>query len=428
MRIRLTALALAAAVVAPAAMAQAPATPPKPFPVQPPPPPYHPPAPGQPVELKPPNAKEQPPAFKEQTRAPYTPSSVKFEVKTVAEGLYEPWGLAFLPDGRMLVTERPGNIRIVSKDGSLSPPVAGTPPVHIQQISGMQDVVLDPHYASNHLIYWTFVEGRPGLPNGTGVAVARARLVDGAPPRVEDVKIIYRQEPDRATEHSNYGGRMLFDRDGYLLVTLGDRDGMPERPFIQKTDNGIGKVVRITTDGAPAPDGPFAKTAGALPELWALGLRNPLGITARPGTRELWVSDVGPKGGDEIDILKPGANYGWPVIGYGTEYSGDRIGVGTQQAGMEQPVYFWDPVISPSSVMFYSGALFPAWKGNAFVTSLTQRRLVRLVLKGDKVVGEDPLVYDLGERLREAVQGPDGAIYLITDNEKGRILKLVPAG
>ncbi len=408
-------------------LAQTPAAAPDPPAAQatrppPPPPPAPPLIPGQPVEYRPPNAVSQTPAFPQQTRAPYTPSNVHFQVKTVASGLHDPWGLAFLPDGRMLVTERPGQIRVVS-GGQLSEPIEGVPTVHIQQISGLQDIVIDPKFKSNHLVYWTFVEART---TGSATSVARGRLVDGPKPHFEDVTIIYRQKPDLVTEHSNYGGRMLFDPQGNLLVTLGDRDSMSVRPLIQQMDTGVGKVVRITTDGKPAPGNPFVGKAGILPEIWASGFRNPLGIGPRPGTKEIWVVDVGPFGGDELDLLKPGGNYGWPVIGYGLEYSRQQIGVGTQKDGLEQPVYYWDPVISPSSVMFYSGGLFPAWKGDAFVTSLTQRHLVRLVLDGQKVVGEDRLLVDLKERLREVKQGPDGGIYILTDSDPGRLLELVP--
>jgi glucose/arabinose dehydrogenase len=431
MSFRAIAAVVLALVVAGPSFAQTPATAPTPpsRPAGPPPlPPYVPPAPGQPVERQPSSARgqTQTPAFPEQNRAPYTPSHVQFNVETFADGLVQPWGLAFLPDERMLVTERPGRIRIVSKDGKLSDPIDGVPPVHIQQISGLQDVAIDPHFSSNHLVYWTFVEPRPGPANSSATSVARGRLVEGPKPRFEDVKIIYRQEPDLVTEHSNYGGRIVFDAKGYMFVTLGDRDSMSVRPMIQQMDTGVGKVVHITTDGAPAPNNPFLHKAGVLPELWALGFRNPIGATLKPGTQDLWVVDVGPRGGDEIDQVLPGRNYGWPVIGYGQEYTGDRVGEGTQKAGYEQPIYYWDPVISPSGIAFYTGDKFPDWKGNVFVTSLTQRHLDRLVMKGEKVVGEERLLYDLGERLRQVKQGPDGLLYILTDNDKGRILRITP--
>ena len=395
---------------APAPAAVATPAPARQGPPPPPPPPNGWPIAGQPIEYLPKSAQgqHQTPAWPTQTRAPYTPSHVKFQVQTFASGLEDPWGLAFLPDGRMLVTERPGRIRIVGKDGSLSPAIAGTPPVHVQQISGMQDVVLDPHFAQNHLIYWTYVEprGTQGPKTSSGVALARGRLVDGPQPRLEDVKVIYRQKPDLVTEHSNYGGRMTFGADGYLYLSLGDRDGLDVRHYIQALDNGVGKIVRLRTDGSAAPGGPFARTPGALPELW--------------------VVDVGPRGGDFLARVQAGRNYGWPLTRYGQEYSGEEVGKGPHLAGMEEPNYYWDPVISPSSVTFYDGRMFPAWRGSAFVTSLTQKHLVRLDMKGDRVVGEERLLADQNERLREVKQGPDGSIYVLTDNAKGRILRLTP--
>ena len=412
---------------APAAPVAAPA-PARQGPPPPPPPPAGWPTPGQPVEYLPKSAQgqHQTPAWPTQTRAPYSPSKGRFQVQTFATGLEDPWGMAFLPDGRMLVTERPGRIRIVGKDGSLSPAIAGTPQVHIQQISGMQDVVLDPHFAENHIIYWTFVEARglEGPKVATGVALAKGRLVDGPQPRVEDVQVIYRQKPDLATEHSNFGGRMTFGADGYLYLTLGDRDGLDVRHYIQALDNGVGKIVRIRTDGSAAPGGPFARTPGALPEIWAYGFRNTLGITFRGRTGQLWAVDVGPRGGDYLQLIKPGKDYGWPLSRFGQEYSGEEVGKGPHLAGMEEPVYYWDPVISPSSVTFYDGKMFPEWKGNAFVTSLTQQHLVRLVMNGDWVAGEERLLADQHERMREVMEGPDGSLYLITDNAKGRILRI----
>jgi len=379
---------------------------------------------GEPVECRDRNAPDQTPAFAQQTRAPFTPSNVALTVETIAEGLEFPWGLALLPDGRFLVTEKAGTMRIVS-GGTLSAPVAGLPPVTVQEISGLDDVALDPDFARNQRIYWSYVENRPA---GNVLAVARGRLVDGPAPRVEDVTVIYRQEPDLKSEHGNFGARLLFDRQGMLFVTLGDLASTPLRPYIQQLDSGIGKIVRITTDGQPAPGGPFAGQAGARPELYALGFRNPLGLAFRPGTDQLWEVDVGPFGGDELNLIRPGANYGWPVINYGLEYSRQPVGEGTARAGLEQPVYFWDPVISPSSLMFYSGDMVPQWKGNAFVTSLSQAHLVRLVLDGDRVVGEERLLADRRERLRLVRQAPDGALYVLTDGAKGKLLRVTPAG
>ena len=382
------------------------------------------PAPGQPVECRNRNAADQTPAFPEQTRAPFTPSNVALNVETIAEGLEFPWGMAVLPDGRFLVTEKAGQMHIISQ-GQLSAPVEGLPPVTVQEISGLDDVALDPDFANNQRIYWSYVENRPA---GNVLAVARGRLVDGPAPRVEDVKVIYRQEPDLKSEHGNFGARLLFDNDGALFVTLGDLASDPLRPYIQQLDSGIGKIVRITPDGAPAPGGPFAGQAGARPELYAVGFRNPLGLAFRPGTEQLWEVDVGPFGGDELNLIEPGRNYGWPVISYGLEYSRRQVGEGTARDGLTQPVYFWDPVISPSSLMFYSGEMFPAWRGNAFVTSLSQTHLARLVLEGDRVVGEERLLADRRERLRLVKQAPDGALYVLTDGPQGKILRVTPAG
>jgi glucose/arabinose dehydrogenase len=415
----LAAGALVLAGTAYAQQAQAPA----PARAAPPPQPTCTPTASQPVECRRANAPDWKPAYAGQTRAPYAPSNVALNVETLAEGLANPWGLALLPGGRFLVTEKAGTMRIIER-GKLSAPVAGLPPVTVQEISGLDDVALDPNYARNHLIYWTYVDHRAA---GNTLAVARGRLTEGPSPRVDDVKVIYRQEPDLKSEHGNFGARLLFDRTGNLFVTLGDLASDPLRPYIQRLDSGVGKIVRITTDGAPARGNPFARTPGARPELYALGFRNPLGLAYRPGTDQLWETDVGPFGGDELNIIKPGANYGWPLINFGLEYSRKPVGEGgVQKAGLEQPVYFWDPVISPSSLMFYSGTMFPQWKGNAFVTSLSQTHLVRLVLKGDRVVGEQRLLADRKERLRLVKQAPDGALYVLTDGAQGKLLRLTP--
>lgn len=378
---------------------------------------------GAPVEEADANAVDQATAFPEQTRAPSVVSSTAFDVEVIAEGLAEMWGMAFMPDGRMLVTERDGTMRIIN-DGKVSQPVAGLPEITRQEISGLADVILDPDFTENNRVYWTYVEARP---EGNMLTVARGVLVDGPTAKLDDVTVIYRQEPNLPSEHGNFGARMLFDDSGALFVTLGDLASTPLRPYIQQKNSGIGKIIRITTDGEPAAGNPFADEEGALPELWALGFRNPLGLTFRPGTDQIWGLDVGPRGGDELNMIEAGKNYGWPVNSYGTEYSGDVVGEGPASEGYEQPVYFWDPVISPSSVTFYSGDMFPEWKGNAFVTSLSQMHLVRLVLDGDKVIAEERLLTDPAERLRLVKQAPDGSIYVLTDGVEGKILRLVPA-
>ena len=392
----------------------------------PPPPPEAPwvaPAAGQPVETAAAHGKDQTPAFPGQTRAGYRPSNVAFDVQTVADGLEHPWALAFLPDGRMLVTEKQGRLRIVAADGTLSPPVAGLPAVDARQGGGLMDVIVDPGFATNRLIYWVYSEPRG---DGSGATVARARLSASGPARVEDIQYIFRMTPTVDSVRS-FGARMAFGKDGTLFIGLGDRDFPEWRPLIQPLDTDIGKVVRINPDGSIPKDNPYLNTAGARPELFAVGFRNVLGVAIDPRTGKLWTHENGPFGGDELNQVQGGRNYGWPVISYGREYSGGKIGEGlTQKAGMEQPVYYWDPVVAPSGMAFYTGDRFPAWKGSLFIGSLRQKHLIRLVLEGDRVVGEERLLTGENERIRDVRQGPDGALYLLTDADKGRVIRLAP--
>jgi aldose sugar dehydrogenase len=379
------------------------------------------------VELLPRWAAHQQPAFAGQTRAPAQHSAVAFDVLTVARGLQNPWGLAFLPDGRMLVTERPGRLRIVAHDRSLSPPVAGLPSVDARGQGGLLDVALDPGFASNGLIYWSYAEPREDGLNNT--AVARGRLVDGAAPRVEGVQPIYHQAPAmKSTAH--FGSRLVFGRDGTLFVTQGDRSITAGRMQAQRLDGLLGKIVRLNPDGSIPPDNPFAATAGVRPEIWSIGHRNIQGAALHPATGELWEVEHGTRGGDEINISRKGRDYGWPTIAYGIEYNGMPItGHLTAKDGMEQPRYYWDPVIGPSGMAFYTGSLFPAWKGSLFIGGHQTEDLVRLTLDGEKVIGEERLLTDLKpnrERIRDVRQGPDGALYLLTDSAQGRLLKLVP--
>jgi glucose/arabinose dehydrogenase len=355
------------------------------------------------------------------TRAPAAKSAARFSVVTVASGLDHPWGLRFLPDGRMIVTERVGRLRLVSPSGHLSPPVAGVPKVVASGgQAGLFDVALDSGFSQNHTLYIAYFERRPG--GGQGLSVARARLEENGAPRLENVKVIFRAEPDNGPA-INLGGRLLIGKGGTLFVTVGDRFTQRDKAQDLSADNG--KIVRIATDGSTPKDNPFVSRKGARGEIWSFGHRNPEGLAFRPdGT--LWDVEHGAKGGDEINLIKPGHNYGWPVITYGVDYSGEKIGVGTSKPGMDQPVYYWDPSIAPSGMAFYTGDLFPQWKGNLFVGALKFKQVRRLVMKGDKVVGEETLLADLGERIRDIRQGPDGALYILTDNEKGRILKLVP--
>ena len=343
-------------------------------------------------------------------------------VAMFAKGLVHPWGLAFLPDGRLLVTERPGRIREVGKDGQLSNPIAGVPKVHAERQGGLLDVVLAPDFAKSGTIFFSYAEPREGGKNGT--SVARARLVlEGNGGRLENLEVIFRQEPSYDSDN-HFGSRLVFDREGMLFVTLGDRFELMKEA--QNPANHIGKIVRITPDGAPAPGNP--NLPGWDPKVWSIGHRNIQGAALNPQTGQLWEVEHGPRGGDELDIALPGRNYGWPVIGYGRHYSGAKIGVGTEKDGMEQPVYYWDPSIAVSGLAFYTGDLFPAWKGNLFTGALAGEHLHRLVLEGEKVVAHEKLLADLGERerIRDVRQGPDGALWLLTDSPNGKVLRVTP--
>ena len=380
------------------------------------------------VDPRPPNNPEQKPALPGQTDAPETKSNVAFDVVTVAEGLQNPWSLAFLPGGKMLVTERPGRLRVVSADGTLSAAVAGMPAVFSRGQGGLLDVVLDPAFAKTNLIYWSFSEPQADGTNNT--AVARGKFVDEATaPRVDAVQVIYHQRPS-LNSPLHFGSRLVFGRDGTLFVTQGDRSITEGRMQAQKLDSGLGKLVRINTDGSIPKDNPFVGKEGVLPEIWSFGQRNIQAAALHPTTGELWTGEYGTRGGDEINIARQGKDYGWPTIAYGIEYRGGPITGGlTQQAGMEQPLYYWDPIIGPSGMIFYTGTLFPAWKGNLFIGGHGTSDLVRLVIEGEKVVGEERLLKDLQpkpERIRDVRQGPDGAIYMVTDSATGRIIKLVP--
>lgn len=380
------------------------------------------------VDPRPPNNPEQKPALPGQTDAPETKSNVAFDVVTVAEGLQNPWSLAFLPGGKMLVTERPGRLRVVSADGTLSAAVAGMPAVFSRGQGGLLDVVLDPAFAKTNLIYWSFSEPQADGTNNT--AVARGKFVDEATaPRVDDVQVIYHQRPS-LNSPLHFGSRLVFGRDGTLFITQGERSIIPGRMQAQKMDSGLGKIVRINADGSIPKDNPFVGKEGVLPEIWSFGHRNVQAATLHPTTGELWESEYGARGGDEINIARKAKDYGWPTITYGIEYAGGPIGASiTQQAGMEQPLYYWDPIIGPSGMIFYTGTLFPAWKGNLFIGGHGTSDLVRLVIEGEKVVGEERLLKDLQpkpERIRDVRQGPDGAIYMVTDSATGRIIKLVP--
>ena len=379
------------------------------------------------LNVRPPNGVGQQPAVPGQTRAPEQKLNVAFDVVTVSDGLVNPWGLAFLPNGKMLVTERPGRLRVVSADGKqMSAPVAGLPAVDARGQGGLLDVALDPAFSTNALIYWSYAE--PGQ-NGNNTAVARGRFVDGAAPRVENVQVIFHQAPSLASQQ-HFGGRLVFGRDGTLFITLGDRSITEGRMQAQRLDGLLGKIVRVNADGSIPKDNPFVGRNGVRPEIWSYGHRNIQGAALHPATGELWEVEHGTRGGDELNVARKGRDYGWPTIAYGIEYAGGPITGGIQQKpGMEQPQYYWDPVIAPSGLVFYTGRLFPAWQNSLFIGGLGSLNLVRLTLAGDRVVGEERLLQDLQpqrERIRDVRQGPDGALYMLTDSAEGRILKLVP--
>lgn len=345
-----------------------------------------------------------------------TPASLRnvFEVSTVANGIEHGWGFAFLPDNRILVTERPGRMRIVGADGKLSAPLQGLPPIAVVGQGGLLDVTLSPDFASDRLVYFSFAEAGDG---GVGTAVARGRLAAAA---LEDVQVIWRQQP-KVDGGNHFGSRIVFRGDGTLFITMGDRYSHREK--VQDLGTTIGKVVRINADGSVPRDNPFVNRAGALPEIWSVGHRNVQAAALQPGTRELWTIEHGARGGDELNNPQAGRNYGWPVITYGVDYSGAKIGEGTAKAGMEQPVYYWDPVIAPAGAVFYTGQAFAQWQGDLFVGSMTPGCLVRLDMENGRVRGETRY---LDERIRDVQQGSDGLLYVLTDARRGRILRLAP--
>ncbi len=337
--------------------------------------------------------------------------------ETVAVGLEHPWALAFLPDGRILVTERPGRVRIVEKDGQLSKPLGGVPQVVAAGQGGLLDVAIDPKFEENRLVYLSYAEPGEG---GAGTAVARGRLGDG---RLEEVNVIYRQQP-KVEGHSHFGSRLVFSADGKLLVTQGERQAYREQA--QNLSSGLGKLVRINPDGSIPDDNPFLRKTGARPEIYSYGHRNMQAAALHPETGQIWTVEHGARGGDELNHPEAGKNYGWPVITYGRDYSGMSIGEGTAKEGMEQPVYYWDPVIAPSGAVWYTGDKYPGWKGSLFVGSLQPGALVRLTLQNGRVTSEERYLGELGDRIRDVQQGPDGFLYVVTDEGDGRVLRVVP--
>ena len=341
-------------------------------------------------------------------------------VSELARGLEQPWALAFLPDGSLLVSERPGRLRLVSREGRIGAPISGVPAVHARGQGGLLDVALMPDFSASGGVCFSYAEPRGEDASATAVACGR---LDRATASLRELRVIYRQEPAVADSDNHYGSRLAFAPDGTLFVTLGERYSGREQA--QTLDNGLGKVVRLRPDGGIPADNPFVGRAGVRPEIWSYGHRNPQGAAIHPQTGALWITEHGPKGGDELNRVLPGRNYGWPVITYGREYSGLKVGDGlTQKEGMEQPQHYWVPSIATSGLAFYTADRIPAWKGSAFVASLKFGQLARLSLDGDKVVAEERLLEGLNRRLRDVRQGPDGALYLLTDETNGAILRL----
>jgi glucose/arabinose dehydrogenase len=381
-----------------------------------------------PIETRAANATGQKPAFPGQTRICGVSSNVAFDVVVVAKGLEHPWSVEPLPDGQLLVTERPGRMRLVSASGQTGDPIEGILPVAAGGQGGLLDVALSPTFATDRTIFWTFSEPRDG---GNGTAIARGVLsADGR--RVDSVRVIFRALPTY-NGRQHFGSRIAFGPDGMLYASFGDRSDTPMRPHAQQLDGHLGKVIRIRPDGTVPTDNAFAGRTDAKQEIWTLGHRNPQGLAFDPQGR-LWQVEHGTRGGDELNLIQKGKNYGWPLQAYGVEYSGaspisSSLGPSAPSvAGMEQPVYYWDPIIAPSGLQFYTGNAFPAWRGSAFIGGMASKRLVRLVLDGTRVTGEEHLLTDRNQRVRDVRQGPDGLLYLVTDEQAGEVWKLVPRG
>lgn len=390
--------------------------------------------PGQPLPRNEPIAPTQTPAFAGQTRAPSIVTKTPIEARVVTSNLAYPWGLAFIGDGRAIISEKPGTMRIVDlNSGRIVSGVLGVPSVVYGSDSGLLDIVTDPAFATNRLVYFTYVE--PRGKDECGIVVARARLTykderSGPGYTLEDVTTILRVEPG-INGKKHMGSRLAFGRDGYLYVSLAERFYSPYRDEAQSLHSWLGKILRVTTDGKSAPGNPYATNQEAenstRPEIWSYGQRNPQGLAFHPDTGDLWDGEHGPQGGDEINLIKRGANYGWPLVAYGTNYDGTPIyGGRTQLAGTEQPRYYWDPAIGPGGMGFYNGRLIPEWKNNLFVAALAGQHLARLVVSGDRIVGEERLLQDQHQRIRDVKEGPDGALWVITDEADGRLIRLAP--
>ncbi|HBV15606.1 PQQ-dependent sugar dehydrogenase [Chryseobacterium carnipullorum] len=363
------------------------------------------------VETEKPNTDYQP-AFKGQTRIKAVKTATAYKVEVLNKDLGRPWGMINLPDGKFLITDKKGHMNVVSQDGQQVSKIEGFPKVDSKGQGGMLDVALDPDFKTNNIIYFSFSE-----PFGKGnlTSVAKGKLSADLK-NISEVKVIFRAEPSYDGD-KHYGSRLAFDKDGYLFVSTGERSDKETRVYAQKTDNYLGKILKITKDGKPAPGNPFIGKQGYKPEIYAYGVRNPQGMAIDPNGA-LWDVEMGPRGGDEINLIQPGKNYGWGDVTYGIEYMGSKVGNGiTQKEGTEQPVYYWDPVISPSGVTFYTGNI-EEWKGNLIIGCLSGEHINRMVIKDNKVVGEERLLADQKERFRDVLDGMDGHLYAVTDSGK----------
>lgn len=372
------------------------------------------------VESLPKEAPDQQPAFENQTRVAAVSTVTPVQVEVVAENLSHPWGITFLPDTRMLISEKTGTIRIITLQGEVGDTILGVPPVYYRQDGGLMDITLDPDYENNRTVYWAFSE-----PYDTGYIASVARgILSEDESQFNDVKVIYRAPPAVAGP-MHYGVRLLFDNENQMLVALGERFEHRHRIKAQELSSAFGKIIRIDGEGQPSPGNPFADDPNALAEVYATGFRDPQGLAFHPETGDLWSSDHGTRAGDEINRIVAGGNYGWPIVAYGLEYSREPIYEGlTQKEGTIQPVYYWDPAIAPGGINFYSGANISEWENNLFVAALRGKHLARLVIENDKVVGEERLLTDLEQRLRTVIEGPDGNLYVSTDEDEGMIVRI----
>lgn len=370
-----------------------------------------------PVETQQPNTNYKP-SFEGQTRIAGVKTTTPYKVTVIASGLSSPWAVTPLPDGRLLITEKGGTMRLATTGGTVSDKIAGFPEVDDRQQGGLLDVAPAPDFTTSRMLYFTLAERTP---EGSLTAVGKGRLSDDET-AIENFQIIFRAIP-YFDNSMHFGSRIVFDKNGNIFVSTGERSDLATRPNAQKLNTAHGKVVHITPEGKPVPDNPFINTEGAVPEIYSYGHRNPQGLDIHPVTGELWLSEMGPRGGDEINLIKPGKNYGWAIISYGLEYSGKPIGEGiTQKEGMEQPVYYWDPVLSPSGMTFYSSNVIPEWENNLFIGGLSSKHIARLVIKDNKVVGEERLLEEEGQRIRDVADGKDGALYAVTD--EGRLYRI----